>query len=406
MPWNDSSNNGDKPTPPKGPKPSPWGDPPSGGSGGNSGGESGGPSEPTLRPTRRPTGGGGMPPPDFNDLARRFGRQFGGILGGLGGGAGGGGGGVGMNVFGLVGAAIVALWLASGVYVVAANEQAVIQTFGAYYGLAGPGLHYRAPWPIQQVTRVGTSNIRGLNVGGTQSAHTEDESLMLTGDKDIVDVQYTVQWRVVKPQDYLFNLKDLGPDSDTAIKAVAESSMREVVGRNALQPIITTARGQIQSQVADLMQRILDSYGAGVSIEEVQISGAQPPPAVMDAFRDVQSAQQDAEALANQARGRASQVTQAAVGDKALAIQGAEGEAAAFNQVYAQYKLAPAVTRQRLYIETMERVLQNSQKIIVDNKGASAPIILPPDAFRPRPVAPAPAAAQAQAPAATSRGQR
>ena len=373
MPWNDSSNNGDKPPPKKGPKPSPWGDPSPGDSGGPSGGSSGGPSEP-RRPVRRPSGGG-MPPPDFNDLSRKVGQQFGTLFGGMGGGGGAGGGTMKPGAFGLIGAAVVLLWAVSGVYVVSANEQAVVQTFGAYTGWNGPGLHYRLPWPIQNTTKVKVTEIRQTPIGGS-----EDESLMLTGDENIVDLQYTVQWRITRPQDYLFKLKD----PDGSVKAVAESAMREVIGRNALQPIITTARGEIQTQVADLMQRVLDSYQAGVSIVEVQISGANPPPPVMEAFRDVQSAQQDAEAAANNARGQASQVTQAAVGDKALAIQGAEGEAAAFNQVYTQYKAAPAVTRQRLYIETMEKVLQKSQKIIVDSKGASAPIILPPDAFRPR----------------------
>ncbi|MEI7931996.1 MAG: FtsH protease activity modulator HflK, partial [Alphaproteobacteria bacterium] len=299
--------------------------------------------------------------------------------------------------YGIAAAVIVLLWAVSGVYVVAANEQAVIQTFGAYTGWNGPGLNYHLPWPIQKVTKVGVTNIRGLNIGGTETQSVENESLVLTGDKDIVDMRYTVQWRIARPQDFLFNLKD----PEGAVKAVAESAMREVVGRNALQPIITSARGQVETQVSDLMQRVLDSYGAGVAIEEVQISVSQPPPRVMGAFRDVQSAQQDREAKANNARGQASQITQAALGDKALAIQGAEGEAAAFNQVYTQYKVAPAITRQRLYIETMEKVLSKSQKIIVDNKGASAPIILPPDAFRPRPgvqnnvVGPAP---QVQAP--------
>ena len=196
-------------------------------------------------------------------------------------------------------------------------------------------------------------------------------------------------------------------DQRQAVKAVGESAMREVIGRTALQPIITNARGQIQSQVADLMQRVLDSYGAGVTIVEVQISGANPPPDVMNAFREVQSAQQEREAMANRARGEASQITQEAVGIRALAIQGAEGEAAAFNQVYGQYKLAPAITRQRLYIETMEKVLSKSQRIIVDNKGASAPIILPPDAFRPRPGASSSVIGSSpQVPTSPSRGRQ
>jgi membrane protease subunit HflK len=305
------------------------------------------------------------------------------VLGGCGGGgAGADGRGFNPGIFGILAAFVLFVWAASGIYVVRANENAVIQTFGAWYprDAKGPGLHYRLPWPIQKHTKLKVTEIQQTAIGGTESAHKEDESLMVTGDKDIVDIQFTVQWRIERPGDFMFNLRD----PQGAITAVAESAMREVVGRMPLQPIITTARGQIQTQVADLMQRVLDSYGAGVSIVEVQINGANPPQPVMEAFRDVQAAQQDAEAAANRARGEAARITQQAVGAKALAIQGAEGEAAAFNQIYGQYKLAPAITRQRLYIETMEKVLQNSQKIIVDNKGASAPIILPPDAFRPR----------------------
>ena len=403
MPWNDSSKDGDKPTPKKGGKPSPWGDTPSGGTSGDDREPTGASSEP-RGPGRRPSGGG-VPPPDFSDLSRRFTRQVNGLFSGMGGGASGGGvGGIRPGAYGVVAAIIVLIWAASGIYVVAANEQAVVQTFGAYYGWNGPGLRYHLPWPMQKVTKFGVTNIRRLAIGGVEAAHDEKEGLMLTGDKDIVDVQYVVQWRISNPRDFMFNLKD----PDAAVKAVAESSMREVVGRNALQPIITTAQNQVRTQVADLMQRVLDSYHAGVRIEEVQIVSAQPPSAVMDAFREVQSAQQEAESMANNARGEAFRLTNAASGDKALAIQGAEGEAAAFDQVYAQYRLAPAITKQRLYIETMEKVLSKSNKIIVDNKGASAPIILPPDAFRPRPgaqntvIGPSP-----QAPAATtSRGQR
>jgi membrane protease subunit HflK len=160
--------------------------------------------------------------------------------------------------------------------------------------------------------------------------------------------------------------------------------MREVVGRTALDPILTNGRGRVQDETRVLMQKVLDSYGAGITVNEVQIRNAGPPPDVVDAFRDVASAKQDAQSLANQARAGQAKIVQDALGYKAQVVQEAEGEAARFNQVYAQYKLAPPVTRQRLYIETMERVLKNSKKVIVDSKGASAPIILPPDAFRPK----------------------
>jgi membrane protease subunit HflK len=158
--------------------------------------------------------------------------------------------------------------------------------------------------------------------------------------------------------------------------------MREVVGRTELQPILTTGQSAVQVQTAQLMQRILDSYNAGVYVDEVQIRIANSPPKVVAAFRDVAAAKQDADATVNQARGNAKQTVQQALGYKAQVVQEAEGEAARFNQVYEQYKAAPAVTRQRLYIETMEKVLSKANKVIIDNHGATAPIVLSPDTFK------------------------
>ena len=203
---------------------------------------------------------------------------------------------------------------------------------------------------------------------------------MLTSDENIVDLAFSVQWRVSDAPKYLFNVRD--PDS--VIRAVGESAMREVVGKTALTPILTTGRGQLQVEAEKLMQQILDRYDAGVFVESVQIQTATPPPPVIDAFRDVQRASQNAQSAANVARGQSAQIVQQAKGYREQVVREAAGEAARFNQVYDQYKLAPAVTRERLYIETMQRVLANSNKVIIDNKGASAPVILPPDAFRPK----------------------
>jgi modulator of FtsH protease HflK len=387
MPWNDNANSGQKP--------GPWGAPPSGpgGSGGGSGGGGGGSGGGGGGGGPRGPGGGGPrrpnTPPDFGD----FGRQLKGALDRLLGQGGPGGPGVNSQTIAVVGGIAVLLWAASGVYIVQANEQAVVTTFGAWSGTTGPGLKYHLPYPFQAHHKVSVTDLKKTDIGGTEGADQPDESLMLTGDENIVDLDFTVQWRISDAAKYLFKLDD----PDAAVKAVAESAMREVVGKSALQPILTTGRAQVQAQTLALMQRVLDSYNAGILIDEIQIRNASPPQPVIDAFRDVATAGQNAESAANQARGRGAQIRQAALGYQAQVVQEAQGEAARFNQVYEQYKAAPAVTRQRLYIETMERVLANSNKVIIDSKGASAPIILPPDVFRPRtaPTGQAPAASPA-----------
>lgn len=275
--------------------------------------------------------------------------------------------------------AVVALWGLTGVYVIQPNQQGVVSTFGAYSRVAGPGLRYHLPFPIESVEKVAVTEIRTTDIGGA-GAEAGDERLMLTSDENIVDLSFSVQWRVSDAPKYLFNVRE----PDGVIRAVGESAMREVVGKTALTPILTTGRGQLQAEAERLMQQILDRYDAGVFIESVQIQTATPPPPVIDAFRDVQRASQNAQSAANVARGQSAQIVQQAKGYREQVVREAAGEAARFNQVYDQYKLAPAVTRERLYIETMQRVLANSNKVIIDNKGASAPVILPPDAFRPK----------------------
>ena len=377
MPWNDNSNSGPKPGPkpaakPGGKsKPGPWGAP--SGSGDRGGADDGPSSGP---PPRRPNlgGGGGGAPFDFNKVASQFGDRLRGYFGGPS-----GNGAAGKAVIAVV-AAVVALWLLSGFYLVQPNERGVITLFGRYSGQTDPGLRYRLPWPIQDVQKVPITTLNTKVIGGTDDAPEADESLMLTSDKNIVDLKFTVQWRVADAYKYVFNLKD----PDDAIKAVAESAMREVVGRTDLQPILTNGQGQVQTQTAQLMQRILDGYNAGVYVDEVQIRSANSPPKVIAAFRAVAAAKQDADGTVNKARGNAAQTVQQALGYKAQVVQEAEGEAARFNQVYEQYKAAPAVTRQRLYIETMEKVLSKANKVIIDNHGATAPIVLSPDTFRPK----------------------
>jgi membrane protease subunit HflK len=294
---------------------------------------------------------------------------------------------------------LVALWVLSGLYVVQPSEEAVVTTFGAYSRSEGPGLRYHLPFPIERAEKVAVTALNRIDVGATGDAEAPQESLMLTGDENIVDLDFSVTWRVADPRAYLFATRN----PDEAVKAVAESAMREVVGKTSLQQILTRGRGQVQIQAAELMQRILDSWGAGVTVNEVQIRSANPPQDVVAAFRDLANAGQDADSAVNQANAYRNQRVNEAKGDAARIVQSGQayreqavrealGDAARFDQVYAEYRRAPAVTRQRIYTETMERVLNHANKVIVGAKGSTAPIVLPPEALGRKPeAAPAPA---------------
>jgi membrane protease subunit HflK len=225
---------------------------------------------------------------------------------------------------------------------------------------------------------------------------------MLTGDENIINLDFSVTWRVDDAAKYVFATRN----PDEAVKAVAESAMREVVGKMPLQQIYTTGRGKVQIQVAELMQKTLNKWGVGVVIVEVQIRSANPPQEVVAAFREVANAGQDADSAVNEANTYRNRVINEAKGDAARLIQSSQGyreqsvrealgDAARFNQIYGEYRRAPGVTKDRLYLETMERVLARSNKVIVDGKGVTAPVILPPDVFqrRSQPAAPPPPAA-------------
>jgi len=370
MPWNDNAN------------PGPWGSP------------SGGDDKRGDQP-RRPSGGGPRRPsgPDFNGGFERVLQRVQDMMGGP-------GGRPRRGLIPIAAGGAFALWALSGFYIVQPSEQAIVLTFGAYSRSETPGLRYHLPSPIERVEKVAVTELKRSDVGGAGTdAESTAASQMLTGDEQIIDVDFSVTWRIADAARYLFATRD----PEDAVKDVAESAMREVVGKTQLQPIISTGRGQVQQQTAELMQRTLDGWGAGISIVEVQIRSAQPPPEVVAAFRDVQSAEQDSDSavneantyrnrVINEAKGDAARITQSAAGYREQAVREATGEAARFNQIYTEYRRAPGVTRDRLYIETMQRILQNSNKVVVDSKGASAPIILPPDVFRPKvqPTAPPP----------------
>ncbi len=363
MPWNDNAN------------PGPWGAPPPGDGDRN------------TPPPRRPRNGGGRGPngPDFNAGFDRIGRRLRDFFEGP------GGHGVRPGAVAAIVGAAFGLWALSGIYVVQPNEEAVVTTFGAYSRNEGPGLNYHLPAPIERVQKVPVTSLQRLDVGGVQPGSAPEESLMLTGDENIIDLQFSVTWRVADADQFVFTIRD----PEGSVKAVAESAMREVVGRTPLLNILTTGRGQVQLQAAEQMQRTLDAWGAGVRIDEVQIRSANPPQQVLAAFRDVVSAQQDQESavneantyrnrVINEAKGDAARITQSAEAYREQAVREATGDASRFNAVLEEYRRAPGATRDRIYIETMQRVLQRSNKVIVDSDGASAPIILPPDVFRPR----------------------
>ena len=323
----------------------PWGPKAGGGDGGGDGGEpAGGPwTEPPKRrrgpaiPTRQVT--------SLDEFLRKSRARFGN----------GGGGFPGQPnrsiiIWGLIG--LVILWLLFSMFHrIAPEERGVVTQFGRYSHTLNPGIGMTLPWPIQSVQKVDVENIRNIDLGSTGT-----ETVMLTGDQNIIDIAYSVRWNIRDPESYLFEVAN----PDEAIREVAESAMRAVVSRVTLDDAIGDKRGEIEQRVQDMMQQILNYYRAGVTIQGVAIKQADPPQAVMDAFKDVTAAQQQAQSYINDARAYALQLTAKA-----------QGEATAFDKVYEQYRLAPEVTRRRMYYETMERVLQGVDKTIVETPGVT-----------------------------------
>jgi modulator of FtsH protease HflK len=245
-----------------------------------------------------------------------------------------------------------------------------------------PGLHYRLPYPVEEVylPKVTRQNIIEIGMRSGEPARRVlevlPESLILTGDENIVDIHFVVFWRIRDAQKYLFNIQS----PEVTVKDVAESAMRDVVGQSNIQPILTGARQRTEQAVQKLMQEVLDRYGAGISVDQVQLQKVDPPDQVIDAFRDVQAARADRERLQNEAgsyanrvvpeaRGEAERILQAARAYREQTVAEATGQSARFLKVYDEYKKAPDVTRTRMYLETMERVLGGADKIIIDTKG-------------------------------------
>jgi len=336
-------------------------------------------------------GGGNQGPPDLDELWRNFNRRLSELFGGrrrggeppappsgrwLGGGA------------GLFLMAILAVWLASGFYIVVEGQRGVVLTFGRFSQETMPGLRWRLPWPVQAHEIVNLQQVRTLEVGYRNNVRTKvlKESLMLTDDENIVDLQFAVQYLVKDAKDFIFNVRR--PD-DSAMQ-IAETAMREVIGKSKMDGILYENREEIAIKARQLMQLIHDRYGTGIAVSTVTIQAAQPPEQVQAAFDDAVKAGQDRERQKNEgqayandiipkARGTASRLQQEAEGYKQRVIASAEGDASRFKQVLAEYAKAPAVTRERIYIETMQQILSSTTKIMMDYRGSGNLLYLPLD---------------------------
>lgn len=337
-----------------------------GGGGGPWGGGGGGNQGPWGR---GPSSGNQGGPPDLEEMLRRGQdrmRQM--VPGGLGGG----------RLVAGVAVGLLILWGFSGVYQVQPNEVGVPLIFGRVQPITTAGLHWNWPAPIGDVLKPSVTEVNTVEVG---IANQMEESLMLTGDQNIIKVAFSVQWQISDPEKFLFNIQDY----QGTIKSVAESAMREIIGQTPFDRAITTGRGEIEPGVHQLMQRMLDEYGAGVIITQVALQPVEPPPQVDDAFRDVKAAEQDRERASNEAQaysnkrtleaeGEARRTVLAAEAYKEQKIAQASGEAQRFIAVYEQYRAAPDITERRIYLETMERIMGGLDKVLMDNSGTGGSV--------------------------------
>lgn len=332
----------------------PWG----GGSGDDGGDGSNSPWN--QNPRRKPAGAGPTGRSALDELVRRGRARFGGP------------GSPEPDVRKIAGLAVVVIlliWLfGTSLHQIDPQQRGVITRLGSYAGILQPGMRFSFPAPFDVVTKIDVEDIRVKDIGSTSA---NDQNLVLTGDQNIIDLAYSVRWNIRDPELYLYQLAD----PDDTVGEVAESAMRAEVARVSLNDAIGSQRSQIEARVAQRMQDILDSYRSGIAVQGVAIKQADPPAKVNDAFKSVSAAQQDAQTYLNQARAYAQQL-----GSKA------EGEAAAFDKVYAQYKLAPEVTRRRMYYETMERVLAKTDKTVVEAPGVVPYVALPPAVAKGTPV--------------------
>ena len=337
---------------------SPWGSPPGGGNG----------------------SGRGPTPPDIDEIIKNIQKTINRFIPGR------GAGGSKPIFLGLI--ILVIIWIASGLYRVLPDEQGVVLRFGKFVNTTQPGLNYHIPFPVERALTPKVTKVNRMDVGfraGSDSgfssagiADVPEESLMLTGDENIVNIDFSVFWVIKDAGNFLFKIQD----PQGTVKAAAETAMREVIARSDIQSILTEGRSRIEIETQEIIQDILDEYNSGIEITQVQTQKADPPDQVIDAFRDVQAARADmerskneAEAYANdvipRARGEAARILQAAEAYKKQVVARAEGEASRFISIYTEYALAKEVTQERMYLETMEKVLANIDKIIIEKNAGS-----------------------------------
>lgn len=354
MPWNDNQSN------------NPWGNRPSGGGGG---------------------GGGNKTPPDIEEVIKRLQERFGGIFGGKGGKGGSGAPDLGKGMLGGIAVIALLLWLASGLYVVAADEEAIVLRFGQHTETKGPGLNWHLPYPVETVEKLPVTRVQRLAIGFRDFGEgrvrkVPQESLMLTRDENIVDISFIVQYKIKSVENYLFNIDN----PKKTVRDAAESSIREVIGRTMIDDVLTTKKAEVEVETQDLIQSILDSYEAGISIATVKLQDVQPPERVIKEFKDVASAREDKERAKNEAqtyandiipnaRGEAKKMILDAEGYEKEVVERAIGEADRFDKLLKAYRQAPDVTRKRLYIDTMQEVMTKVDKTIIG--GSVAEHVLP-----------------------------
>lgn len=340
-------------------------------------------------------------PPDLEDMLRNLNKKLSGLLGGggSGGGAGSGGGtpapgGVGI---GLIVGVVALIWIGSGFYKVNSNEQGVVLLFGKYTETTPPGLRWHLPYPIESADVIKTSQVRTVEVGYRDSIKNPmlQEAQMLTDDENIVDVQFAVQYSIKNVTNYLFNNRmpigmDGTPDESELVRQIAETSIREVVGKNTINNVLYEGQGKVMDDTAKLMQDLLDRYKTGLQISQVSLQNAQPPQQVQASFDDAVKAKADEERQKNEgmayannvvprAKGEAARLRQQADGYKQAVIANAQGDASRFKQILTEYNRAPRVTRERMYIDTMRQILSSTTKVLVDQKNANNLLYLPLD---------------------------
>lgn len=335
-------------------------------------------------------------PPDLDEIWRRVNQRLNSLFGKKET-RGGGGGGEGLtpggfpgggNLIGLLIGALVLFWLASGFYIVDTGQRGVELRFGQYVGTTEPGPRWHLPWPIESREIVNVDQVRTVEIGYRNNVKSKvlRESLMLTDDENIIDLQFAVQYILKDPVEFLF----INRSPEDSVLQVAETAMREIVGKNKMDFVLYEGRAEIADRAKVLMQEILDRYKTGISVSQVTLQNIQPPEQVQAAFDDAVKAGQDRERLKNEAeayfndvvpraRGLASRLKEEAEGYKLSVIANAEGEASRFAQIFTEYQKAPQVTRQRMYLDTMQTVMNNTSKVLVDQKGGNSLLYLPLD---------------------------